>query len=115
MLSFAKIAWPACLLCGCTIAPHGSRATHEIRTYQGRSDGMIRLEVFTDRSAGGGACLFETVQNAALIHTNSTMQVGGSLTLGNGSIATDPQAIITTVGDVGGKMAAELIKTLVKP
>lgn len=115
---------PLCLLLalsltGCTIAPHGSRTTRKVYTYQGRQDGLVRVERWTDRSAGGGMLLMmdPTLNNVALYHTNSAMQVGGWFTLGNGSVNVDPQtgAIIGAVGTAAGNIIGAALKTAVKP
>lgn len=107
------------LLSGCTIAPHGSRTTHKVWTYQGRTDGLVRVERWTDRSAGGGMLLLmdPQLQNVALFHTNSLMQTGGWLTLGNAGITVDPQtgAIIGAVGSAVGNVVGAALKTAVKP
>lgn len=106
-------------LCGCTIAPHGSKATHYTWTYQGRQDGLVRCEKWTDRSSGGGALFLmdPTLNNVALYHTNSVMQTGGWFTLGNGTVTVDPQtgAIIGAVGTAAGNIIGAALKTAVKP
>lgn len=106
-------------LCGCTIAPHGSRATHRVWTYEGRKDGLVRYEVLTDRSAGGGALFMmdPSIANFAGGHTNAAMQVGGWVTLGNGSVTVDPQtvAIVGAVGTAAGNIIGAAVKTAVKP
>ena len=70
------------LLAGCTIAPHGSKATHAIMEFSGRPDGKVREEFWTDRSAGGGIEFLSTIglQNVSLDHTNSILEVGGRFT-----------------------------------
>lgn len=108
-------------LCGCTFAPHGSHATHRIWTYQPgtRSDGLVRYEVITDRSAGGGALFLmdPRAQSAVLTHTNSVLQTGGSLVIGNGSVTVDPQTgdIISAAGTAVGNVIGAAVKTAVKP
>ena len=106
----------ACLaLCGCTLAPHGSKASHQIWTYQGRQDGLVRYEVIRDRSAGGGAVLLmdPKASTAVLVHTNSMLQTGGSLSIGEGSINVDPQtgAIIGAVGSAAGNIIGAAMKS----
>lgn len=107
------------LVSGCTIAPHGSRATHEVWTYEGREDHLVRKERWTDRSAGGGALFFmdPSLNNLALYHTNTVMQTGGWITLGNGTVTVDPQtgAIIGAVGTAAGNVIGAALKTAVKP
>ncbi|MBU6231585.1 hypothetical protein KGP36_02860 [Patescibacteria group bacterium] len=107
--------FPALLcLCGCTIAPHGSHATHRIWTYEGRRDGLVRYEVITDRSAGGGALFLmdPRAQSAVLNHTNSLLQTGGSLVIGDGSVTVDPQtgAIISAAGTAVGNIVGAAVK-----
>lgn len=105
------------LATGCTIAPHGSHATHRVWTYEGRKDGLVRYEVLTDRSAGGGALFMmdPSIANFAGGHTNSAMQVGGWVTLGNGSVTVDPQtkAIIGAVGTAAGNIIGAAVKSSV--
>lgn len=104
-------------LCGCTIAPHGSQATHTVKSYQGRKDGLVMVERWTDRSAGGGALFMmdPSIANFAGGHTNSAMQVGGWVTLGNGSVTVDPQtgAIIGAVGTAAGNIIGAAVKSSV--
>ena len=107
----------ASLSSGCTIAPHGSRATHRVWTYQGRADGLIRYEVMTDRSAGGGGQFgtFTSLDNLVVVHTNSTMQLGGTLTVGQAYIGTDTNLArnITALGDAAGTAAGAALGTAV--
>ena len=106
-------------LCGCTIAPHGSHALHKIRTYQGRKDGLVRYEVFTDHSAGGGGQLFTFTQlnNLAVTHTNSLMHLGGTLTIGNAYIGVDTNtaSTITAIGGAVGDVVGTALKAAAKP
>lgn len=105
-------------LCGCTIAPHGSRATHDIWLYD--NDGRVwRHERFTDRSAGGGALFFmdPSLQNVTLVHTNSELHTGGALGIGSASVILDPQtgAVISAAGTAVGNIVGAALKTAVKP
>lgn len=102
------------LCAGCTIAPHGSHSTHRIWTYkEGRPDGLLRYEVITDRSAGGGMSALTAAKatSATVSHTNALLQVGGSFVIGDGSISVDPQtsaivgAIVKGVVEGVGKAA----------
>lgn len=108
-------------LCGgCTVAPHGSHATHRIWTYApgSRKDGLIRYEVETDRSAGGGGQLgtFANLQNLALEHTNSVMRVGGRLTIGNAYIGVDTNTarVVTALGTASGEIIGAAMGTAAK-
>lgn len=108
---FASVA--LLLLCGCTIAPHGSKATHDIWLYD--ANGRVwRHEKFTDRSAGGGGSVMTltALQNAALFHTNSVLQTGGWFILGNGTVGVDPQAtsMIGAVGTAAGNIIGAAAK-----
>lgn len=111
----------ALLLTGCTIAPHGSRATHQIWTYApgSRADGLVRYEKITDRSAGGGAQVgtFTQLQNVSVVHTNSMMRVGGMLTIGNAYIGVDTNtaSVVTALGTAAGDVIGAAMKTAVKP
>lgn len=103
-------------LCGCTIAPHGSRATHTLRTYDPRmTGGLVSVETWTDRSAGGGGQLltFANLDNLALYHTNSQMQVGGSVVVGQAYVGVDTNAAktITALGDAAGAIGGAVVGT----
>ncbi len=107
-----RTLFPLCLLvlCGCTIAPHGSKAEHKIWTYApgSRQDGLIRFEKFTDRSAGGGGQVgtFTQLQNVSVVHTNSMMRVGGMLTIGNAYVGVDTNTaqVVTALGSATGEV-----------
>lgn len=106
-------------LCSCTIAPHGSRATHRVWTYEGRKDGLVRFEKWTDKSAGGGMLFFmdPSLQNVVIVHTNSDLRTGGTFSLGTASVVLDPQtgAVIGAAGSAVGNIIGAALKTAVKP
>lgn len=102
MRAFAALVLAAC--CGCTIAPHGSRATHDTWFYVNGQ--LVRHDRWTDRSAGGGGQLgtFAKLNNVAVNHTNSVMQVGGTLTIGDAYIGVDTNtaSTVTALGQATG-------------
>ena len=106
-------------LCSCTIAPHGSRATHRVWTYEGRRDGLVRYEKWTDRSAGGGALFFmdPSLQAVTIVHTNADLRTGGTFSVGSASVVLDPQtgAVIGAAGTAVGNVIGAALKTAVKP
>jgi hypothetical protein len=55
--------------------------------------------------------------NAVLVHTNSILQTGGSLAIGEGSVSVDPQtgAIIGAAGTAAGNIIGAALKTAIKP
>ena len=114
-------AWTGLLLLGCftgcTIAPHGSRATHDVWTYANGQ--LVRHDRWTDRSAGGGMLLLmdPKAQSVNLSHTNSVLQTGGMLIIGDGSVTVDPQtgAIISAAGTAVGNVIGAAAKTAAKP
>lgn len=95
---------------GCTVAPHGSKATHKVCTYQGRPDGLVMVEYWTDRSAGGGMLFFAdpTLNNVTIVHTNSALHTGGAVSIGSATVIMDPNtanvigAAGTAVGNIVG-------------
>src|SRR5438309_1178009 len=101
------------MLTGCTIAPHGSRTTHTVWTYEGGQ--LVRKEKWTDRSAGGGLLLFmdPQLQNVAVSHTNSVLRVGGSMAIGSAyiSVDTNTASVITAVGGAVGHMVGAAVRS----
>jgi|SRR5580765_2292123 len=72
----------ACLvLCGCAVPHRAAITTRELRTYQGRDDGLLAIETWTDTEKGGGWFLLTTsdVQSLSAIHTNQNALGGGSV------------------------------------
>jgi hypothetical protein len=109
----------ATVLCGCTIAPHGSKTTRDVWTYAGNPPVMIRHERTVDRSAGGGALFLmdPSLNNVAIYHTNADLHVGGWFLLGSGTVTVDPQTtgIIGAVGTAAGNIIGAAAKTAVRP
>jgi len=93
---------------------------HELRTYQGRPDGMVALETWRDTEKGGGWFLLTdpNVTGLLAIHTNQTALGGGSQFMtGQASIVVDPQTgnIVGAVGTAAGNIIGAALKTAVKP
>ena len=107
-------------LAGCA-SPHRSGiSTHERRCYQGRADGLVSSETWTDKEHGGGWFLLTDPQVAVLtaVHTNQTALGGGSSFSGGPmSLTVDPQtgAIIGATGTAVGNVIGAAVKTAVKP
>lgn len=102
------------LLCGCTIAPHGSKTVYDTWFYANGQ--VVRHERVTDRSAGGGLAFLTDpkASSATITHTNAVLRVGGSLTIGNGSVTVD-SASIEALGTAVGNIAAAIIKKSLLP
>lgn len=107
-------------MCGCA-APHRAAITkHEHRAYQGRSDGLASVDIWTDEEKGGGWFFLSTsdVQVLTAIHTNQTTLGGGSyFTAGPMSVKVDPQTgeIIEASGAAVGNVIGAAVKTAIKP
>lgn len=104
-----------CWLCGCA-APHRKAVTtHELCHYEGRTDGLISRETWTDREGGGGWFLLTTsdVQSLSAIHTNQAALGGGSVfTAGPISVKVDPQTgqIIEATGSAVGNVVGAAVR-----
>jgi len=103
------------LLLSCAMPHRAARVTHELRTYQGRSDGLISIATWTDSEKGGGVFLLTDpeVQTLSVIHTNQTALGGGSIiTAGPMSLKVDPQtgAIIAATGTAVGNVVGAAVK-----
>lgn len=107
-------------LCGCAAPHRAATASHERRCYQGRTDGLVSVDIWTDTEKGGGWFLLSTsdVQSLTAIHTNQTQLGGGSsFVTGPMSIKVDPQtgAIVEATGAAVGNIIGAAVKTAVKP
>lgn len=103
------------LLSGCAAPHRNGRATHEVWQYEGRPDGLVRKEVWTDTEKGGGYFFLTdpTVGSLIAVHTNQTALGGGShLMMGQASSTVDPQtgAIIGAVGTAAGNIIGAAAK-----
>lgn len=109
------IALLTLVCCSCASPHRSSSATHERRTYQGRSDGLVSLDVWTDTEKGGGVFFLTTadVQSLGAIHTNQTALGGGSAFFtGPSSVKVDPQTgtIIEATGSAVGDIVGAALK-----
>ena len=111
---------PLLLLCGCANPRRAAITSHEIRTYRGREDGLIAVEIWQDTEKGGGVFFLTdpTVSGLVAIHTNQPALGGGSqFMFGQASIVVDPQtgSIIGAVGTAAGNIIGAALKTAAKP
>lgn len=105
---------------GCAAPHRAAITTRELKTYQGRADGLIAVETWTDTEKGGGWFLLATsdVQSLIAIHTNQTAIGGGSaFAAGPLSVKVDPQTgqIIEATGSAVGNIVGAAIKKAVIP
>ena len=104
------------LLGGCAVPHRSSLAKHSLANFAGRPDGMISLEMWSDKESGGGWFLLADpdVQAFHVVHTNQTAIGGGSVVaMGRGTISVDPQAsaIISATGTAVGNVVGAAVKT----
>lgn len=108
------------LLAGCAVPHRKALTTHELSRYQGRADGLIARETWTDAEGGGGWFLLTTsdVQSLHAKHDNQPA-LGGSSEFSAGpiSIKVDPQtgAIIEATGTAVGNIIGAAVNKAVKP
>lgn len=107
-------------LTGCAFPHRSGYTVDEVRSYAGRADGLIRVEIRKDREGGGGLFFLSTsdVQWMSVTHTNQDGLGGGStVTIGPFHNATDPQTgqIIQDLGSAVGNVVGAAVKTAVKP
>lgn len=101
------------LLAGCASPHMSARATHELRHYAGRPDGLLSVETWTDSHGGGGWFLCSDSSLASLADYHTNMFGGGSAVfLGPGEVKVDPQtgAIMGATGTALGNVGAVLMK-----
>jgi hypothetical protein len=110
----------ATILCGCAIVPRGPIVSHEVKRYQGRSDGLISYERWSDQAFTRGMYFFSdpTVSKLYGWHTNQAALGGSSyVTFGAVTIVTDTNLVpaIAATGTAAGNIIGAAVKTAVKP
>ena len=115
-----RLALLCLFLCGCAHPHRTGYSTREIRVYQGRTDGLVRVETWKDVERGGGTFLLTDPAIASLtaFHTNQT-ELGGGSYIGTGqmTITIDPEtgAIVAATGTAIGNIVGAALKTAIKP
>lgn len=94
---------------GCAFPHRISKASKEVREYDGRPDGLKRVTIIQDREGGGGVFFMTTsdVQMMNVSKTNITELGGGSyLTIGPYHQSIDPQTgqIVQDLGSAVGNV-----------
>jgi hypothetical protein len=94
---------------GCAFPHRSGYCYDEVRTYQGRRDGLVRIEIRKDREGGGGLFFLSTSQVQSLVATHANQKAlggGSSVAVGPFQNATDPQAskIIESTGVAVGEL-----------
>jgi hypothetical protein len=111
-----SIAVPlACFLCSCACPHRTAEASHEVESFSGRPDGLMRRERWRDREKGGGQFLFTdpSVQTMVARHTNQTSLGGGSVfSAGTVTITVDTNTapIIGATGTAVGNIIGAAVK-----
>lgn len=111
---------PASLFLQACACPHRKAvSSHEVETYAGRVDGLIRRETWRDSEQGGGQFVFTDPSAAQLFasHTNQAALGGGSV-FSAGAVAvvvdTNTSAIVGATGTAVGNVIGAAAKTAVK-
>jgi len=107
------------ILCSCACPHRKAESTHQVETFAGRSDGLLRREAWRDSEQGGGQFVFTDPAAGQLFaaHTNQSALGGGSVfSAGTVTITVDTNtapivgATGTAVGNIIGAAAKSSMK-----
>jgi hypothetical protein len=114
------ILLPSALFLSSCACPHRrAMSSHLVETFAGRSDGLLRREIWRDSEQGGGQFFFTDPAAAQLFasHTNQSALGGGSLfSAGTVTVTVDTNTapIIGAAGTAAGNVIGAAAKTAVK-
>jgi len=107
------------LASGCACPHRTAQSSHIVESFAGRSDGLVRREIWRDTEKGGGQFLFTdpAVQSMCATHTNQSALGGGSVfSAGTVTITVDTNTapIIGATGTALGNIIGAAAKSAVK-
>jgi len=107
------------LQAGCSCPHRKSVAQRTVEWFGGRTDGLVKREMWRDTEGGGGVFLFAdpTVQTMTATHTNQAALGGGSaFAAGTFAIVVDSNLVpaIAATGTAAGNIIGAAAKSAVK-